>query len=149
MKPDTQIKELWEQFRDALTIAYTVENKLHGNGSAHNVAGALRDYARDQMHHDDLRELLDEELQNERQQHSICTRAYPVYCISNLSRAKLLIMQNAVDGCTLDKMPPATIFMTYRHSAAEAMLLGFMAKGSLKHEWRNAVQAIDYTKLHS
>lgn len=138
MQAKREISALWEQFEDAISEAY--KEKQYDQ-----FVGCLRDYARDQSMHHALERLLGRETAHERRHR----RGAP-YLPSSFpigSAAKLLIMEAAKNGAESKRMPDATIFLVWRDSAAEAHLVGYLARAHLSQTWRDAVKALDYAKL--
>ena len=138
MNTTQRINALWDSLRDAIDQTYRTADV--GN----DVAGVLRDYARDISWHDDLRELLDRETANERQHR----RDRPaVKDFSAKTAAQLLLMRNVVDGSEMRDCPPATDFLRYRKTVVEAQVLGWLIRANVADEWTAAVREFDYAKL--
>lgn len=135
----TQIinQTLWNEFRESINKAY----KAAKSGED---AECLRDYAENISWSDDLQKLLDRETANERQ-HRSNRPSIPGFSAG--TAARLIIMQNAVKGYLDPEMPKATAFITWRQTAAEAHLVGFLAKSCIDPNWVKAVENFDYAKL--
>jgi len=135
----TQIinQTLWNEFRESITKAYRA-------AKSGDDAECLRDYAENTGWTDDLEKLLETETANERQ-HRSNRPAIPGFSAG--TAARLIIMQNAVKGYLDPEMPKATAFLVWRKSAAEAHLIGFLAKGFFDPNWVKAVEKFDYAKL--
>jgi hypothetical protein len=56
-------------------------------------------------------------------------------------------MSQAAVGSKLDEMPAGTEFLIFRQTAAEARLIGFLARNFITDDWRNRVEALDYADL--
>jgi hypothetical protein len=132
-----QIDTLWEQFQQAIETAYEEGNS--------EVRTALCDYRECSWSHD-LDKLVERESVNERQHRRGSPTGWKAP-ISAYSAAKMLLMNNAVDGTKLKKMPPATIFMNFRQTAAEGIVLGYLVQKHLSEQWRQEVSALDYSKI--
>lgn len=149
MNKSKQIQALWEQFQQAIDTTYQ-EWKTNHDRQHDDPRGLLDDYATNQTTSDDLGNLVVTETKTERQHRT--ARPYSPsnkFLVSATDAAKLLLMGNAADGSEAQQMPPATIFIQWRRTAAEAHLLGYLAKDSIGEMWRANVRAIDYTKLHN
>lgn len=143
MKEETKINELWEQFRDSVDQAYA-QGKRQNSADGHAECNALRDYARDQSWHDDMAKLLGRETANERKHRN----GAPYRTALGVGAAsKLILMNQAAFGSGLPQMPPATIFLTCRDTAAEAEVIGYLAKGFISQIWRDELSKLDYAKL--
>lgn len=134
----TQIinQTLWNEFRESI-------NKAYAAAKAEDDTICLRDYAENVSWSDDLQRLLDEETNNEKQHRN----GRSVVGFSPATAARLLIMQNAVKGYLDPEMPKATAFITWRRSAAESHLIGFLAKAFIDPNWVKSVESFDYAKL--
>ena len=143
-KPTTHhhINQLWEQFRDAVDAAYAEAQTQKFSGSAHDESSCLRDYARNVSWSDDVEKLLATETANERQHRQ--TRS--VRGFSSQDAAKLILCDNVLRGSELGAMPSALTFITFRASAAEANLLGYLIRAHITPEWKRAVSSLDYSK---
>jgi len=137
-----KINKLWDDFTTIIAKAY--ESAPSEDRAGHNVQGALSDYVAGYGNRAKLANLVDTETKHERRH-----RAARHWSISAEQGARLIIMQCACDGADRKTMPPATIFLTYRDSAAESTLLGFLCSIVMPEDFKQAVRAIDYTKLHS
>lgn len=147
MQAKREINVLWEQFQDAISEAYAASNEAYKAGNYHDPRQCLKDYAKDIGWTDALARLLGKETAHERRHRSGRPYEARPSDFPLVSAAKLLLMENAKNGANLSEMPPATIFITYRDSAAEAWLVGWLARGFLSKQWRERVAALDYAKL--
>jgi hypothetical protein len=139
MQTKKQIDTLWDGFRTAIDAAYKeADKKRDDNGTC------LRDYAQNISWSDALAGLLSRETANERQHRR---NEPPVPSFSPETAAKLILMNQAHDGARLRTMPRATEFLVFRQSAAEARVIGFLAKRFLPMGWREAIAGLDYSKL--
>ena len=125
---------LWAELRNIIDQTY--------QANIEEDAKSLRDYARNQSWSDDLEKLLADETANERQHRSL--RA--VRGFSSSDAAKLIICGNVLRGSELAEMPSALTFITFRHSAAEANLLGYLVRANVTPEWKRAVESLDYAE---
>lgn len=146
MNTSRTINELWEMLKDG--IISNAYNDYAPTGDGHSPKSALQDFTASR----EFREL-DKMLALECTHESRHRNAAPEgirFSVSAKTSAKLLIMQNVADGATnYDAMPPATIFITYRDSAAIAVLLGYLIRDAAPPSWIHTVRDINYTKLHS
>jgi hypothetical protein len=128
------IARIWSQMRDDIDKTY--------QANVGEDAKSLRDYARNQSWSDDLERLLAEETGNERQHRS----QRSVRGFSSSDAAKLIISGNVLRGTELTAMPSALTFISFRHSAAEANLLGYLIRANVTQEWKDAVSSLDYAE---
>jgi hypothetical protein len=143
-KPTTHhhINQLWEQFRDALDAAYAESQTKKFSGDEYADSSCLRDYARNISWSDNTEKLLTTETANERQhRHTRTVRGF-----SSQDAAKLIICGNVLRGSELETIPSALTFITFRPSAAEANLLGYLLRAHVTPEWKQAVQSLDYSE---
>lgn len=133
-----QINQLWEEFRSTIDAV----DKLADSADGHAEVNALHDYTQDRDWQ--LASLLGRETANERQ-HRKGSEAPKAFGVG--AAARLQIMTNAAYGASLPKMPSAHLFLTMRQTAIEAEVIGYLLRGHLSQEWRNAVDSIDYSKL--
>lgn len=148
MSKQQEIKKLWDEFEDSILACYNQAQSEAKERTeyVYDPRDCLRDYARDVSWADKLAALLGTETAHERRHRS--NRPHPTAAWFTVGiAAKLLIMENARSGAELAAMPEATIFILYRDSAAEATLVGWLARVSLSQKWRDAVKALDYAKL--
>lgn len=146
MNQSRVISKLWDEFVGIIDKQWD-NNKAIADGDGHSELNAIRDFTSGWSHRD-LNRLLVLEKTHEKFHRGAAPGGIRFH-VSAEQSAKLLIMQNAVDGSHLHDMPPATSFITYRDSAAMAILLGYLIRSEVTEEWRQAVKAIEYTKLHS
>lgn len=130
----THIARIWSTLRDLIDTTY--------QANVGDDAKALRDYARNQSWSDDLEKLLAEETANERQHRSLRS----VRGFSSSDAAKLIICGNLLRGAELTAMPSALTFITFRRTAAEANLLGYLIRANVTPEWKQAVSSLDYAE---
>jgi hypothetical protein len=136
-KQKATITVCWNELRDAIDAAYK------NAPVASDESSALRDYAQNISWHDSLDRLLRDETENEKQHRS--TRS--IRGFSSRDAARLILMNNIARGSFLPEMPSALTFITFRKSAAEANLLGYLIRHSLKAEWCQTVDSLSYTDL--
>jgi hypothetical protein len=136
------INRLWDEMQAFIDAAYR-----DGNGT-NNPESLLKDYATDQGWTDALGRLLDAETANERQHRNGRPQGWKAP-MSNRTAAKLILLRNFVDGSEVKEMYPATVFLQWRHTAAEMQVVGCLCRGKAKisDAWRAEVRAIDYAKL--
>ena len=141
LKPAT-IDRLWKQFRTAIDATYTAAD--HNDPARH-----LRDYAENVGLVDKLETLVHEETRTERQ-HRAHDGMYgrpvrrPVSCVH---AAKILLLGQAGKGAELSEMPESTDWLTYRRTAVEANLIGFLIRAHVSPEWIAACAALDYAEI--
>ena len=134
-----EVNRLWDEFREAINEAYRLADESRNEDGV-----CLRDYAENISWSDDLAKLLASESANEKQ-HRSSRPAVPGFSVD--TAAKLLLLNNAAEGSQLSGIPCATTFLVFRKTAAEARVIGFLARHFLTPEWREAVAALDYAKL--
>jgi hypothetical protein len=136
------INQLWDEMQSFIDAAYR-----DGSGT-NNPEPLLKDYAKDQSWTDGLGRLLDAETANERQHRTGRPQGWNAP-MSNRMAAKLILLGNFADGSEAKEMYPATIFLQWRHTAAEMHVVGCLCRGKAKisDDWRADVRAIDYAKL--
>jgi len=128
------ITQIWDGLRDAVDRAY--------QSATTDETKALRDYARNISWSDDLEKLLASETTNEKQHRN----ARSVRGFSSQDAAKLIICGNVLRGSELETIPSALTFITFRKSAAEANLIGYLIRAYLTPEWKQSVQSLDYSE---
>jgi hypothetical protein len=128
------IARIWSGLRDTIDKTY--------QANVGEDAKSLRDYARNQSWSDNLEKLLAEETANERQHRS----QRSVRGFSSADAAKLIICGNVLRGSELTAMPSALTFISFRHSAAEANLIGYLVRANVTPEWKDAVSSLDYAE---
>jgi hypothetical protein len=128
------ITQLWIELRDAIEHAYQAATTEEGK--------ALRDYARNISWSDDLEKLLTAETANEKQHR----QSRPVRGFSSQDAAKLIICGNVLRGTELETIPSALTFITFRPTAAEANLLGYLIRAHVTPEWKASVESLDYSE---
>jgi hypothetical protein len=136
------INRLWDEMQAFIDAAYR-----DGSGT-NNPESLLRDYT-DQSWTDALARLLDAETANERQHRNGRPQGWKAP-MSNRTAAKLILLGNFADGSEARVMYPATIFLQWRHTAAEMHVVGCLCragKAKISDDWRAEVRAIDYAKL--
>ena len=143
-KPTTHqhINQLWEQFRDAIDAAYADAQTKDFSGSANDESSCLRDYARNISWSDATERLLSSETANERQHRQTRT----VRGFSSQDAGKLIICGNVLRGSELAEIPSALTFITFRASAAEANLLGYLISAHVTPDWKESVGSMDYSE---
>ena len=135
-----QIEKLWNQYRELINTAYQLCKDPRTNPDTF----PLRDYT-ECAYCDDLHKLLETETANERQHR----RGAPRFAatISAYTAAKLLLMNQSANGWKAETMPPATIFLSWRATAATAYTIGFLCRGVEMGTWAEQVSRLDYAKL--
>jgi hypothetical protein len=128
------IARIWSGLRDIIDTTY--------QANVGEDAKSLRDYARNQSWSDDLEKLLTEETAGERHHRS----SRSVRGFSSADAAKLIICGNVLRGSKLTAMPSALTFITFRRTAAEANLLGYLIRANVTQDWRDAVSSLDYAE---
>ena len=136
MQANQTIATLWEQLRDAIDAAYAASPRT-------GEPTPLHDYRRDATV-DELERLLQAETANERQ-HRRTTSAPKGF--SARTASMLILCSNAATGARKQDLPPSTIFLIWRKTAAEAEVLGWLAREHLSAEWLSQVESLDYAKL--
>lgn len=136
------INRLWAEMQEFINSAYR-----DGSGT-NNPEPLLKDYVKDQSWTDALSRLLDAETANERRHRNGRPQGWTAP-VSNVTAAKLILLHNFVGGSEVKEMYPATIFLQWRHTAAEMCVVGCLCRGKAKisDDWREEVRAIDYAEL--
>jgi hypothetical protein len=137
-----RINRLWDEMRAFIDAAYR-------DGSGTNSPESLfKDYATNQSWTDALGRLLDAETVNEPRHRNGRPQGWKAP-IGNVAAAKLILLGNFADGSEAKEMYPATIFLQWRHTAAEMHVVGCLCRGKAKisDDWRAEVRALDYAKL--
>lgn len=132
-----QINKLWEQMQDAIERAAETGDD--------ETRAALNDY-RESSWHNDLENLVQREQQNERQHRRLSPAGWKAP-ISAYYAAKLLLLGNIAEGAKKTTMPPATIFLNFRQTAAEGITIGYLLRGFLPAIWSNEVETLDYAEI--
>ena len=138
------INRLWDEMQEFINAAYR-----DGSGT-NNPESLLKDYATNQSWTDALGRLLDAETANERRHRNGRPQGWKAP-MSNRTAAKLILLGNFADGSEAKEMYPATIFLQWRHTAAEMQVVGCLCRGGAKisDDWRAEVRAIDYAEYMS
>ena len=136
------INQLWEQLRDTIDAAYAEAQTHKFSGSAHDESSCLRDYARNISWSDAAEKLVTTETINERQHR----QSRSVRGFSSQDAAKLIVCNNVLRGSELRAIPSALTFITFRASAAEANLLGYLIRAHVTPEWKQSAQSMDYSE---
>lgn len=136
------ISQIWTGLRDAIDAAYAASQKKEFNADGLSEVNCLRDYAQNISWNDSLEKLLRSEVQNEKQHRG--TR--PVRGFSSQDAAKLIICNNVLRGSELQTIPSALTFITFRSSAAEANLIGYLIREQVTADWKASVQSLDYSE---
>jgi hypothetical protein len=138
------INRLWNEMEEFINSAH------HDGSGTNNPEPLLRDYARNQSWTDALGRLLDAETANERRHRTGRPQGWRAP-FNARTGAKLILLGNFADGSEAKEMYPATIFLQWRHTAAEMHVVGCLCRGKAKisDDWRTEVRAIDYAKLMS
>jgi len=136
MRTHEHIDKMWRGLRDII-------NETYQNNASMDERLCLRDYAENISWSDDLNKLLAEETHNEKQhRHTRTVRGF-----SAQDAAKLILCGNVLRGSELREMPSALTFITYRKTAAEGNLIGWIIREFITPEWRALVEAKDYSEL--
>jgi len=132
-----QIDRLWTQFQGFIESAYKTKTEE---------ADILRDYQPESMH-DELGKLLDRETAHERGHRKGFAPSGFHAPISAPTAAKLILMNSAVNGSQQKTVPPATIFLRWRDTAAEAHVIGYLIRKQVRADWTKEVQSLDYAQI--
>jgi hypothetical protein len=140
-KAKTEIEQLWGQLQATCTRAAASEQSKDQSA----IRDALRDYAGEDGKR--MLDLLAREIQHEKGHRRFTSYTNQGYPLSARTGAMLLICENTARGTDNANMPPATNFIIWRDTAAEAWLLGFMLRGYLSPEWIKRAKALDYSAI--
>ena len=130
MKIEKQVNTLWNQLQRVIDASSYDGEFLH-------------DY-RESSWHDALGKLLAIAIEGERGHRRFVGHSYPV---SAPIGAKVILLSNFADGAKLKTMPAATLWLSIRRDAAEAMTLGYLLRGDLTAEWLAAAESLDYAEI--
>jgi hypothetical protein len=145
------VDRLWEQVRDCIDASY-LTGERRPNGSRVTVPhddprALLRDWVRNQSMTDKMNALEDREAVHERQHRRGAPSGWR-HVLSAHHAARLILLHNIGDGSELPAMPDATYMLSCRDTAAEAVVLGFLARDQI---WktdglREALGLLDYAQ---
>lgn len=143
------IDNLYRRVREAIDAAY-LTGERHPNGGRVTVPydderAALRDYVHNQSMRDKFAALVDRETAHERQHRRLAPDAWR-FKFGAKHGATICILNNIGDGAKLTQAPAAVSFITIRDTAAEAMLVGWMARAELAKDpgLLDALALLDY-----
>jgi hypothetical protein len=141
MNHNKYISGLWDELREAINTTYAQSQEVNVNQDERN---CLCDYAENISWHDALAGLLGREAANERQhrRNRPSPRGFGVG-----AAAKLILMENVVEGAKAEQMPKATCFLVFRQTAMEARTIGWLIRANLSNAWMEAVKTQDYAEL--
>lgn len=137
MNTAKQIDRLWTQFQGFIESAHQTKTEE---------SGILHDYISASMHNE-LGELLDRETVHERKHRQGFAPSGFQAPISAPTAAKLILMNAAVQGSQQKAVPPATIFLQWRDTAAEAHVIGYLIRKQVRADWLKEVQSLDYAQI--
>jgi hypothetical protein len=146
----TLVSSLETRVRNAID-ATLLTGERHPNGANvyHDTedARAIRDYVRNQHMFDKFDDLIDREVQGERRHRKHAPAGF-VYPISVRQAATAIILHNLGSGAAREAMPSAVLFISLRDTAAEAMLVGYLARVALRADagLLEALDALDYAQ---
>lgn len=125
----------WQELRRAINAAWR---------TAKDERTCLRDYAENISMTDAMASLLGRETANERQHR----RNHPSpKGFSVDAAAKLILMNNVVDGIKRGELPASTMFLELRQTAVEAQVIGYLVRDKIHPSWIASIELMDYAKL--
>lgn len=140
------VDNLIAQVRAAIDATYDT-GKRHPNGAriTHDTddARAIRDYVRNMSWSDKFDDLIDREAAHERRHRKGAPAGFR-YPISVKQSASIIVLHQFGNGSALEAMPPATLYNSCRDTAAEAIVLGYLARAQVTPELRAQLDALDY-----
>lgn len=141
------IEKLTAQVRDAIDASYYTGEPNRANGSKPtrdtDDARAIRDYVRNMSWSDKFDDLIDREAAHERRHRKGAPAGFR-YPISVKQSASIIVLHQFGNGSALEAMPPATLYNSCRDTAAEAIVLGYLARAQVTPELRAQLDALDY-----
>lgn len=144
------VDALYSRVRAAIDASY-LTGERYPNGGRKTVdhsdeRAALRDYVTNQSWSDNFEALIKREAEHERDHRKFKPASLPRTPISVEQAATVLVLNNIGDGARLDAMPLATGFISMRDTAAEAQLIGYLARAALRADvgLLDALVALDY-----
>lgn len=128
------VDDLYGKVRDAIDASYYTGER-NPNGSRETVShdderAVLRDYVRNQGWQDKFDNMVKRETVHEKGHRRGAPNGWR-FKFSSTQGALIVLLNNIGDGAKLDAMPAATGFLTMRDTAAEANLLGWLARAEL------------------
>lgn len=137
-----KVDKLWDEMRAVINSTYE-QSRHHVREDPRTL---LRDHAEDLSWTDAMGRLLTREQVNERQHRN---RRPLVPGFSSETAAKVILLGNFCEGMKKGKQPlPATIFLQFRHTAAEMLVVGQLCRlAKIPASFQAEVLALDYAKL--
>lgn len=143
------LADLEKRVRDAIDNSF-LTGERRDNGSRVSVEydderSALRDYVRNQSWFDKWDDLIERETRHERR-HRRGAPAGWRFKFGAKHGARIVMLNNIGSGAALDQEPHATAFISMRDTAAEATLIGYLARVELRRdpELLAALELLDY-----
>lgn len=122
------------QVRDAIDASYLTGERYPNGGrvtvSHDDPRQVLRDYVRNQSWQDKFDQLIKREEGHERRHRRGAPSTWR-HKFGPLQGARIVILNNIGDGAKLTQAPAAESFIQLRDTAAEAMLVGWLAREEL------------------
>ncbi len=143
------IEALERRVRDAIDVSYLTGERRE-NGSRVTVPyddprSVLRDYVRNHSMLDKFDDLIDRETSHERR-HRRSAPAGWRFKFGAKQGALIVMLNNIGDGARLEQAPDAVSFISMRDTAAEAVLIGWLARVALQADpgLLEALELLDY-----
>lgn len=144
------IAELENRVRNAIDKTFYPTEERYPNGSRKSIdysdpRSRLRDYVRNMAMFDKWDDLIDRETKHERR-HRRGAPAGWRFKFGPKHGASIVILNNVGDGARLESAPAAESFIALRDTAAEAMLVGWLAREALTADagLLDALRLLDY-----
>lgn len=144
------LENLERRVRDAIDKSFYPTEDRYPNGSRKSVEysderAKLRDYVRNMAMFDKWDDLVDRETKHERRHRRGAPNGWR-FKFGAKHGARIVMLHNTGDGARLDQAPEATAFISMRDTAAEAVLVGYLAREALRADagLLDALQLLDY-----
>ena len=143
------VARLIEEVRAAIDATYYDGEKVYPNGSRYSKntddARAVRDYVTNMSPFDKFEDLLSRETAHERRHRRGRPEGSRIPISANQGAAIVMLHQIG-NGAKLEAMPAATLYISCRDTAAEAITLGYCAREELRKrpELLAELEALDY-----
>lgn len=144
------LSDLERRVRAAIDKSFYPTEERYPNGSRKSVdyndeRARLRDYVTNMAMFDKWDELIERETSHERRHRRGAPNGWR-FKFSAKHGARIVLLNNVGDGARLEASPSALTFISMRDTAAEAMLVGWLAREALKADagLLDALALLDY-----
>lgn len=145
------LNTLEEQVRDAIDASYLTGERYPSGGRKtvphDDERQPLRDYVRNQAMRDKWEDLIERETAHERRHRRGAPNGWR-FKFGAKHGARIVMLNNVGDGARLEVAPAAVSFIEYRDTAAEAVLVGWLAREQLRAVpgLLDALELLDYAE---